>query len=206
MKAVLSNPGYADDHPNSAAAASPAVGRNAESCQHSLGGQASDQCGGSVRTAQEVRRITDMYRTEWSAQGNDPAEIPFLGTTRYIVVAKTDDEAMRLAREAYPASRKSNEWLWRRQGCLDHLPIIQKLFPDKFEDLQRLGHGFAGSPASVRQFVQEQAEEAGLNYIMAQMLFGTLPVEDAIRSVELFGNEVIPAFANSGVPVAASAG
>ena len=47
---------------------------------------------------------------------------------------------------------------------------------------------------------KEQAEEAGVNYFTFQMLFGTLSVKDAIRSVELFGNEVIPAFADSGMP------
>jgi hypothetical protein len=46
----------------------------------------------------------------------------------------------------------------------------------------------------VRRYIAETIERTGINYFVADIAFGSLPYEIASRSVELFANEVMPAF------------
>src|SRR4051794_30436685 len=61
-----------------------------------------------------VRPITDAYRAAWAARGRAPEDIPFMGVSRLIVVAETDDEAMSVARRAYRRWFHSINLLWRK--------------------------------------------------------------------------------------------
>ena len=61
-----------------------------------------------------VRPITDAYRAAWEARGRAPEDIPFMGVSRLIVVADTDDEAMSVARRAYRRWFESINLLWRK--------------------------------------------------------------------------------------------
>ncbi len=57
----------------------------------------------------------------------------------------------------------------------------------------KAGMSIAGSPRTVADFLAREAEVAGANMIMGQMVFGTLAYDDALRSLELFAGEVMPA-------------
>jgi len=57
--------------------------------------------------------------------------------------------------------------------------------------------GFAGTPAQARDYVAAQAEGAGINYFVCDMAFGDITLAEAKRSVELFAQEVMPAFAQA---------
>jgi len=46
----------------------------------------------------------------------------------------------------------------------------------------------------VRAYIAEQAEAAGATYFVCDFAFGTMSCEEAMRSVELFAAEVMPAF------------
>ena len=74
---------------------------------------------------------------------------------------------------------------------------LQGVLPEEFEPLQRSGHGFAGTPAGAREYVAEQAEEGGVNYMVCDLAFGNITFDEAMRSVELFAKEVMPAFAET---------
>ena len=63
--------------------------------------------------------------------------------------------------------------------------------------MQRSGHGFAGTPAGTREYIAEQAEEGGVNYVVCDLAFGDITLDEAMRSVELFAKEVMPAFAEA---------
>jgi alkanesulfonate monooxygenase SsuD/methylene tetrahydromethanopterin reductase-like flavin-dependent oxidoreductase (luciferase family) len=128
-----------------------------------------------------VRRMTDLYRAEWAGSA---AAMPLLGVNRHIVVAESDAAALALARPAYALWRRNIAKLWlERTG---HLPV-------EWDEAQAKGQGWAGSPATVRAFVQREAEH-GITYFVSGFAFGDLPVEAAIRSAELFVAEVVPAF------------
>ena len=59
---------------------------------------------------------------------------------------------------------------------------------------EAIGHGIAGSPATVRDYIARVKEETGVNYVLCQMTFGDMKFGDAEHSIRLFGREVMPQF------------
>jgi len=49
-----------------------------------------------------------------------------------------------------------------------------------------------GSPATVRERLEDSARRLNVGHLMAILQFGSLPHEDAMRNIELFGREVLP--------------
>jgi alkanesulfonate monooxygenase SsuD/methylene tetrahydromethanopterin reductase-like flavin-dependent oxidoreductase (luciferase family) len=138
-----------------------------------------------------VKALTDAYRTAWRAQGNSSADMPLLGVFRHVVVAESDAKAREIARGAYRQWRHHMAFLWEWAG----IPFpIAAIYPDEFEALEGMNMGVAGSPDTVRRYVANSVEQTGITYFVADMAFGSLPYEDAARSVELFAKEVMPAF------------
>jgi len=135
--------------------------------------------------------ISDRYRKDWRELGRAEADLPRIGITRHVVVAETDAQAERIAKAAYPRWRAAMEFLWKRSGQ-DFL--LKEIYPLEFEALQAIGHGIAGSPATVRDYVGKLEREAGINYMLCQMVFGDMNFDDASHSIKLFGREVMPEF------------
>jgi alkanesulfonate monooxygenase SsuD/methylene tetrahydromethanopterin reductase-like flavin-dependent oxidoreductase (luciferase family) len=135
--------------------------------------------------------ISDRYRKDWRELGRTEAELPRIGITRHVVVAETDAQAQQIAKAAYPRWRAAMEYLWKRSGQ-DFL--LKEIYPLEFEALQAIGHGIAGSPATVRDYVARLEREAGINYVLCQMVFGDMNFDDASHSIQLFGKEVMPEF------------
>jgi alkanesulfonate monooxygenase SsuD/methylene tetrahydromethanopterin reductase-like flavin-dependent oxidoreductase (luciferase family) len=145
----------------------------------------------SLGPAARARAISDRYRDEWKRLGRDGSALPGIGITRHIVVAETDDAARAIAGTAYPRWRDAIEFLWRRTNA-DF--VLKDIYPRDFAALERLGHGIAGSPATVRAYLVRLQEETGVNIVLCQMVFGDMRFDDAVRSIGLFGREIIPAF------------
>jgi alkanesulfonate monooxygenase SsuD/methylene tetrahydromethanopterin reductase-like flavin-dependent oxidoreductase (luciferase family) len=146
----------------------------------------------SLGPAARARAITDRYRQEWADAGRNAADIPMMGITRHIVVAVTDKEAKEMARPAYEIWREAIEMLWARSGVPFALTAI---YPKTWDELEAIGHGVAGSPSTVRDYIATLQAESGVNYVLGQMVFGTLSFEQASSSIRLFAREVMPAFA-----------
>jgi len=138
-----------------------------------------------------VRAIVERYRGERARLGKNPNDTPLLGVSMHVVVADTDAEALRIARRAYPLWLRSFRWLWDKHG----LPLrVSNIYPPTWDELQGLDNGVAGSPRTVRDFIAAEIEATGINYFVSWLAFGDLSVEESLRSVELFGREVMPAF------------
>jgi alkanesulfonate monooxygenase SsuD/methylene tetrahydromethanopterin reductase-like flavin-dependent oxidoreductase (luciferase family) len=133
-----------------------------------------------------ARDIFDDYRGKLSALGK--AE-PFMGQARQLVVAETDAEAERIGERAWKRFVVSFNWLVEHLGR-PAFPIAQT-----FAGAAEAGLAFAGSPASVRQFVARARDEAGANYLALELAFGDITEEEAGQSAELFAREVMPDFA-----------
>jgi alkanesulfonate monooxygenase SsuD/methylene tetrahydromethanopterin reductase-like flavin-dependent oxidoreductase (luciferase family) len=146
----------------------------------------------SLGPGARARAISDRYREEWKKLGRDSAALPGIGITRHIVVADTDDQAQSIASAAYPRWREAIEHLWRRAG-VDF--VLKEIYPADFSALERIGHGIAGSPATVRDYIARLQSETGVNTVLCQMVFGGMRFEHAAHSIRLFGRDVIPAFA-----------
>ena len=56
------------------------------------------------------------------------------------------------------------------------------------------GLALVGSPETVRRKLAEQHERIGYDVLCASHRFGAIPPEQSLKSLKLFGEEVIPAF------------
>lgn len=145
----------------------------------------------SLGPSARAKAISDRYRKDWRELGRGEADIPRIGITRHIVVADTDAQAEKIARDAYPRWRAAMEFLWKRSGQDFSL---KEIYPADYDGLQAIGHGIAGSPATVRNYIAKLEREAGINYVLCQMVFGDMNFSDATHSIELFGKEVMREF------------
>jgi alkanesulfonate monooxygenase SsuD/methylene tetrahydromethanopterin reductase-like flavin-dependent oxidoreductase (luciferase family) len=139
-----------------------------------------------TNTAQVVAR----YRAAREKRGFDP-QGTLMGVSRHVVVAETDEEALRIARRAYPRWRESFRWLFARHGAE---PRVVAIYPPTFDELVALDNGIAGSPETVRRFIAAEIEANNCNYFVPQLVFGDMTLPESLRSIELFAREVMPAF------------
>jgi alkanesulfonate monooxygenase SsuD/methylene tetrahydromethanopterin reductase-like flavin-dependent oxidoreductase (luciferase family) len=115
-----------------------------------------------------------------------------IGITRQIVVADTEEAAMRIAEPAWRQYHANLTYLWRLNTG-DEL-VVRQAVPSSatYEDSLRDGTIIAGTPSTVREKIEQQVAELGINYLIAYMMFGTMPLADALRSMALFKSEVMP--------------
>jgi hypothetical protein len=107
------------------------------------------------------------------------------------VVADSDDKARDFARSAYRQWRHHIAFLWEWGG----LPFpIAGVYPEEFDMLEAMSMGVAGAPETVRRYVADSVAQTSITYFVCDFAFGSLPYAAAARSVELFANEVMPAF------------
>jgi alkanesulfonate monooxygenase SsuD/methylene tetrahydromethanopterin reductase-like flavin-dependent oxidoreductase (luciferase family) len=138
-----------------------------------------------------IRAITEAYRAEWVRLGKPGGELPLVGCSRHVVIADGDGEAVEIASSAYPQWWRSLQLLWQERGITP--PFIS--YPPTAQEAIGGGYMFAGSPASVRERIAELIPQTGINYLLCRFAFGQMPAAAALRSVELFLQEVMPAFA-----------
>jgi alkanesulfonate monooxygenase SsuD/methylene tetrahydromethanopterin reductase-like flavin-dependent oxidoreductase (luciferase family) len=140
----------------------------------------------SLDPPDETRASAERYCATWR-RTHPGAALPKLGLGRFIVVAPTDQEALRLARRAYLRWHASFTHLFRLHGR----PQMHPRPPD-FDALMRRGQGVAGAPATVTAFLRAQLEHTGCNYVVGQFAFGDLSMPETLRSVALFARDVMP--------------
>ncbi len=144
----------------------------------------------SLDSALETRSYSERYREVWAARQGPPVPLPKIGLGRFVVVADTDEEAVRLARPAYARWHSNFMYTSRMHGYK-----IALTRPDNFDDMRDAGKAIAGTPATVAAFVNEQLEISRANYFVGQFAFGDLPLDATLKSIELFSRQVRPALA-----------
>ena len=136
-----------------------------------------------------TRAIVARYRNVWREAQGGAAPLPKIGMVRFVVVADTDDRALATARRAYLRWRQSFTYLHDMHGT----QVGSPLRADSFDVLVAQGQAIAGSPQTVAAFLKPQVADSGCNYVVGQMAFGDLTLVEMLRSIELFGREVMPA-------------
>jgi alkanesulfonate monooxygenase SsuD/methylene tetrahydromethanopterin reductase-like flavin-dependent oxidoreductase (luciferase family) len=139
----------------------------------------------TLTPAQEAAAILKPHRAATRAAG---APQLLAGIVRFIVVAATDTEALRIAEGAYPRWYESFNKLYRKFG---RGPVHGER-PTTFQGIIDNGTGIAGSPATVAAVLERHARESDSNYLVGQFAFGDMSHSDAARSIELFGRHVLP--------------
>jgi alkanesulfonate monooxygenase SsuD/methylene tetrahydromethanopterin reductase-like flavin-dependent oxidoreductase (luciferase family) len=136
-----------------------------------------------------TQAIIKAYREARSAKGLDQ-DGTLMGVSRHVVVADTDEAALAIARRAYPRWRDSFRWLFARHGAE---PRVIGIYPPTFDALMALNNGVAGSPDTVRRFIEAEVAANNCNYFVPQMVFGDMTLKESLRSIELFAKEIMPA-------------
>jgi alkanesulfonate monooxygenase SsuD/methylene tetrahydromethanopterin reductase-like flavin-dependent oxidoreductase (luciferase family) len=143
----------------------------------------------TLLTGEPMRAMLTCYREIYDGA---PEDMPLLGVGRHVVVADSDEEAEAIARPAFARWRASFVHLWEARGGAN--PFVAN-FPMDWDAFVADGGGVAGSPATVRAFIEREHSLGGFTYFMAQMAFGGMTADEVRRSAELFGREVMPPFA-----------
>jgi alkanesulfonate monooxygenase SsuD/methylene tetrahydromethanopterin reductase-like flavin-dependent oxidoreductase (luciferase family) len=138
-----------------------------------------------------TRGFSDAYRAAWGEKDRGGAPMPKFGLGRFVVVAETDAEALRLAERAYPMWHASFYHLFKVYGRMPSHPR-----PPTYSEIVADGRGIAGSPRTVTDVIRKQMKDSGADYFVGQFSFGDLTLKETLRSIELFTNEAMPALRN----------
>lgn len=134
----------------------------------------------------QARVLVERYKAAWADAGH--AFEPKAGAVRFIVVAESDDEALAIGRRSYPKWYESFNYISRKHNRPVHHPKAPS-----FDAAIAEGTAVAGAPQTVADALHAQIEATGLNYILGQFAFGTIGLDECLRSVDLFARAVLPA-------------
>lgn len=151
---------------------------------------------------ERVKAVAASCREVWSGSGAAAQSSRLVGLNRYIVVAESNDDAVRIARGAWI---KFYESFWRLWADYGGKPANAAL-PDSIDPLIASGGAVVGTPDRVAELLAEEIAYTGVNFLSGSFVFGDMRHEDAVRSVSLFATQVIPKLAHAGGPVTGPAG
>ncbi len=152
--------------------------------------------------AGHVRQLVDLYHQTWEAHRqesgrlNGHVAVPKVGIVRLMVVADSDAEALAVTRAAHGDWYRSITKLWHNHD--DH--SVDELFA--WEPSIQGETILFGTPARLREQMARLLEASGCNYVVCAFAWGTLTHEQALRSMHLFTDEVMPAFVGRTAPAA----
>jgi alkanesulfonate monooxygenase SsuD/methylene tetrahydromethanopterin reductase-like flavin-dependent oxidoreductase (luciferase family) len=142
-----------------------------------------------------ARANIQAFRAAYARRGGPQVANPAfaegvaIGVNRHVVIADTDEDALKIARPAHEMFHASLTKLWRENHATT--PVARASIGD-VEASRRAGAAIIGSPDTVAREIQRQVDELGLNYMTLGMFFGNLTAEAAMRSQSLFATEVMP--------------
>ena len=143
-----------------------------------------------------MREHIDLYRSVWAENRDNPDRLnahepePKCGITRHIYLAETDEQARREAKAAF-ADFIAN---------FNHLRILngddtgRTDYLADFEGRLADGLHIVGSPATVTETLKQHLDITGSNYFVGSFFFGTLTAQQTLNSLQLFAEQVMPAF------------
>lgn len=136
--------------------------------------------GGSPR---QFVPLVDLYRETARRAGHDADRLP-ISINSHGFIAETNREATDIA---FPAFKATMDHIGRERGWS---PFTRAQF-EASTGLE--GANFIGSPQAIIDKILYQHELFRHDRFLLQMTVGTLPHEQVLRSIELFGTQVAPA-------------
>jgi alkanesulfonate monooxygenase SsuD/methylene tetrahydromethanopterin reductase-like flavin-dependent oxidoreductase (luciferase family) len=171
------------------------------------------------------------YHAAWEEhQGKGTLTIqgqePKIGLVVHMVVAETDDEALKIARPAWEKyrwnlaaprrleaeKRNLTQFMSTKDGSFGFVGDRPSGLPsrelrrdidaelERFDQVKQGSHpnrlggvALAGTPAALREYMDEYVA-TGANYFVCSFQWGDLTHAQAMRSIELFATEVMPAY------------
>ena len=147
----------------------------------------------ALLSAPQLREHVELHRRIWRETRGAHTPEPKAGLGLFIVCGETDAAARAVATRAYKKWHASFHYLYHLHG---RSPVWGER-PNDFGMVEQELRGVAGTPDTVRRFIEKRVAEAGVNYVTGQFVFGDMTRAEALGSIELFGREVLPAVAAS---------
>jgi alkanesulfonate monooxygenase SsuD/methylene tetrahydromethanopterin reductase-like flavin-dependent oxidoreductase (luciferase family) len=119
-----------------------------------------------------------------------------IGVQRHIFVAETEAEAKRFAKPAMEVHLANLNWLRVKHGVTGLTSRLNIQRGATFEESVADGTVIYGTPEMVREGIEKQVAELGVNYLLTYLFLGTMTLEEAMRSLKLFSAEVMPKIAH----------
>lgn len=130
------------------------------------------------------------YRAALAARGKDPSAA-VVATNRLTLLAETEAEARQLAEQH--VGEVLHFYATRGGSSLARDPAMRSKTPAQlFWELDE-DRCLVGTPAQLVARAQRYAD-AGVTHILARVCPHDIPIEHAVRTVELLGKSVLPAF------------
>lgn len=125
------------------------------------------------------------------------AENQKVGMLRYVMVAETDEEAIRAAGPTYATHMANLQYLSRSRGSRtrDEVPDTagaREPNPQELSGAIQRGWAAVGSPETVSEQIAAMVEDTGCNYLVFNPLLAATPIDRALASIELFAEQVMP--------------
>jgi alkanesulfonate monooxygenase SsuD/methylene tetrahydromethanopterin reductase-like flavin-dependent oxidoreductase (luciferase family) len=118
-----------------------------------------------------------------------------IGVLRHIFVAETEEEARRFGKPAMELHLAQLNWLRDKHGVTGLTSRLNVPRGATFEDCVADGSAISGTPQRVREEIERQVAELGVNYLLTYLFMGAMTLKEALRSLELFSTEVMPKLA-----------
>jgi alkanesulfonate monooxygenase SsuD/methylene tetrahydromethanopterin reductase-like flavin-dependent oxidoreductase (luciferase family) len=145
--------------------------------------------GPTAVVAESVRRYRELHVSDGVGRFHEPT----VGAVRKFFVAETDAAAEARARAAWVAYTEHLTRLFRRYEIP---PPNDPTLGGDFDKALHVQAVVVGSPARIRDSVEELATNGGVDYLVGSFSWGDLQADEALRSLELFAEHVIPSFAH----------
>jgi alkanesulfonate monooxygenase SsuD/methylene tetrahydromethanopterin reductase-like flavin-dependent oxidoreductase (luciferase family) len=113
---------------------------------------------------------------------------PKIGLCRFIVLADSDDEALRLAEQSYNHWNISFNYLFKMKGIIP-AHGVRPGYAQALAD----GRLVAGTAETVTRTLRDQLSGTPYNYLIGQFVFGDMTLTESRYSVQLFVDHVMPA-------------
>ena len=139
---------------------------------------------------EEIRKHSDVFFEVNSASteqdGNQTGATPRFGMLRHVFVGETDEAAEAIARPAFAEHYRNFTHLWRESGSDRFSGDLD------FDELIAKHLLFVGSAETVADQLSHAVDVAGVNYFAGSFAWGDLSAENALSSLSLFDEVVIP--------------
>jgi len=145
--------------------------------------------GSTSQSLDAVAQQGQRYRAALSARGKNPSE-GVVSSNRLTLVAETEPEARQLA-EKYAG--EVLQFYARRGAQMPKQPGIAEKTPTELIRELEETRCLIGTPDQVAA-TAKRYEAAGITHILARVTPHDIPMEHAIRTVELLGKWVLPQF------------
>jgi alkanesulfonate monooxygenase SsuD/methylene tetrahydromethanopterin reductase-like flavin-dependent oxidoreductase (luciferase family) len=154
----------------------------------------------------ENQPVIDAYRAARDAYDGDSSDM-HMGMLSSVVVADTDSEAEELARANFELQialfefeiKRSKRYVveQRERDFMDHLVEVFRDMVTNFKNSSDEFMIIHGSPRTVVGKLRD-LERLGVDTLVGEFDFGFVPIETVLKSMTLFGTEVIPVLRDAG--------